>query len=163
MEKEIFKDYEYGGLKYKIGNFGTIYGTRFSRPLKQRIDKDGYLTVTMGIKNRTIKKVHRLVAELFIPNPNNLPEVNHKDCNRQNPKYNNLEWSTHIENIKYSVDIGHYKIDINKGRKILKKEDIINIRELYDKGFTIKEISSRYNTTWSIINNIVKRKTWKHI
>lgn len=166
MEKEIFKDYEYGGLQYKVGNFGTIYGSRFKRPLKQRIDKDGYLIITMGISKRTSKKVHRLVAELFVPNPNKLKEVNHKDFNRENPRYDNLEWSTHINNVKYSADMGHYsnsKIGINNGRAILNEEDVMEIRKLYDNGMKIKQISNKYNVNISTIENIIKRKTWKHI
>ena len=87
--EEQFKDFEFDGMKYKVGNFGTVYGTRFKRPLKQRINRDGYLEVTLGkLENkRTSIAVHRLVAMLFVFNddPDNKKEVIHIDYNTQNP------------------------------------------------------------------------------
>lgn len=80
----------YYGADYLIFNDGVIYGKR--KQLKPRIDADGYLAVTVGdMAHRTCIRVHRIVAEQFVPNPNNLPEVNHIDYNRANPSADNLE------------------------------------------------------------------------
>lgn len=70
-----------------------------------RIDKRGYEKV-MLYKNKKgyCKQVHRLVAENFIPNPNNLPQVNHKDGNKLNNKVDNLEWVSCSDNIKHAYD-----------------------------------------------------------
>ena len=102
---EEWKEAEILGLKYKVSNTGKIVGLGRNRELKQRYTRDGYLEVTIGNLNtgRTSRRVHRLVAQLFIPNPNNLEEINHKDYNRANNNVENLEWCTHIQNIRYSI------------------------------------------------------------
>ncbi len=63
-----------------------------------------------GSKKRTKDLVHRLVADAFIPNPKNLPEVNHLDANPLNPRANNLEWVSHGENTAYTYKIGNRPI-----------------------------------------------------
>ena len=77
------------------------------RVLKQSNDKDGYLQVRVLIDGKwTTKKVHRLTAQTFIPNPDNLPEVNHKNCVRDDNRVINLEFCTHLYNIKYREKYG---------------------------------------------------------
>lgn len=170
MEEEIFKNFEFDGMHYKIGNFGTIYGVRFKdKPLKQRLNRDGYLMVTLGREKgkRTAFPVHRLVALLFVPNPNGYPEVNHKDYNRANPRYDNLEWVTHKDNVTYSSCEGRYKGNVNgskNGRATFVEKDVIEIRRLYyEEGYKICEIVKMFNSKWSTINNIITRNTWKHV
>ena len=107
--QELFKDIKgYEGL-YQISNLGdvkTIYKYRPSRNLKPVIRK-GYYTVTL-CKDGNIKihSVHRLLAEAFIDNPDNLPVINHKDGNRLNNSINNLEWCTQKENIRHAFKTG---------------------------------------------------------
>lgn len=114
--KEEWKFFEYGNLQYRISNYGTIIGLARGRELKQRLNEDGYLMVTLGdMKHRTGHSVHRLVAINFIPNPNNLPEVNHIDTNRQNPRVDNLEWCTHQDNVIHSCKLGNYEKPYFKG------------------------------------------------
>ena len=102
--KEIWKDKkDYEGL-YMVSNWGGVKSIKFGkeRILKLTKDKDGYLIVNLYKNNKSKTfKVHRLVAEVFLPNPNNLPQVNHKDENKQNNIYTNLEWISHIDNIRY--------------------------------------------------------------
>ena len=89
----------YGRVK-SLGNKSNHKESIF---LKQTKDKDGYLRVILQKnKKRKICTVHRLVAETFIPNPENKPQVNHKDENKQNNNVSNLEWSNAKENIRYS-------------------------------------------------------------
>lgn len=79
-------------------------GMRFQKgkKLKTRIDKDGYEVVSIYIDGKCKNCfMHRLVAEAFIPNPDNLPQVNHKDENKQNNHVENLEWCTVSYNINY--------------------------------------------------------------
>lgn len=91
---------------YEVSNLGRIKS--LPRPktkggiLKSQINKLGYSKITL-LKNgkQYLFSIHRLVAEAFISNPNNLPEVNHKDGNKQNNCVDNLEWVTHSENIKH--------------------------------------------------------------
>lgn len=84
-------------------------GTRFlkGRVLKQSNDKDGYLKVSIQInRKRNTKRVHQLVAQTFISNPDNLPQVNHKDCDRTNNNVENLEWCDNSYNVQYREKFG---------------------------------------------------------
>lgn len=76
--------------------------------LKQWLDRGGYLFVNFRVNGKKIsRKVHRIIATTFIPNPKNLPQVNHIDCNRTNNVVENLEWCTCQENITYRDKLGH--------------------------------------------------------
>ena len=138
--EEIWKDIEgYEGY-YQVSNLGrvkslertinhkTCYGGLYhikERILKLKIEKDGYFRI--GLKKGKIKKyyrVNRLVAQAFIPNPNNYPIVNHKDENPLNNNVDNLEWCTQKYNVNYgngiskrkkkiSIKINQYDLDGN--------------------------------------------------
>lgn len=103
------------GIDYIVSSDGKVYSTNtcgasyYHKEISQRVNADGYLQITVG-KNgdRSQYRVHRMVAEAFIPNPNNLPEVNHKDYDRKNNNVDNLEWSTHADNVAHSAGTGHY-------------------------------------------------------
>lgn len=106
MKKEFWKPIlNYEGL-YEVSNFGRVKSFRFGkeRILKPGINKGGYFFVVL-YKNGKKKNhlVHRLVAEAFLPNPDNLPEVNHKDENPQNNNIENLEWCSHSYNINFGT------------------------------------------------------------
>ena len=93
-----------GYENYDVTCSGEVINTSTGRALKPVKDKDGYLFVNLYKNGRPkIFKVHRLVAETFIPNPNNLPCVNHKDENKTNNTVENLEWCTHEYNINYGT------------------------------------------------------------
>ena len=113
LPDEIYKETKYKG--YFITNKGRIisspnYTRSNFRIINSIIDSIGYEIV--HIKGKNIK-VHRLIAEAFIPNPNNYPIVNHKDENRSNNNINNLEWCTNEYNIAYSCGKKVKQIDIN--------------------------------------------------
>ena len=99
------KDYE---GHYQVSNFGKVKSIKFGKEkiLKLNKDKDGYLQVTLCKNNiKKVYKVHRLVAEAFIDNPDNLPCVNHKDENKLNNNVNNLEWCDRLYNVRYGTGI----------------------------------------------------------
>lgn len=101
--------------KYHISKTGDVFSTSSKKFLKQRIGRDGrYLVVDLSDGNkRWYKRVHRLVAETFIPNPNNLPEVNHKDGDKLNNSVENLEWCSHLDNMKHAEESGLVKHEHN--------------------------------------------------
>lgn len=99
MENEIWKDIEgYEGL-YQVSNIGRVKRVRSGRIRTQKIVKNGYCQVNLSKNNQVnFYLVHRLVANAFIPNPNKLPQVNHKDENKTNNYVENLEWCTQSYN-----------------------------------------------------------------
>lgn len=107
---------------YQVSNLGRVRSVtrqikrdngsymKHGQELILRLDQHGYFQVNLA-KNKAhrIEKVHRLVANAFIENPYNKPEVNHKDCNPQNNRVDNLEWCTHYENMRYMHEQGRAK------------------------------------------------------
>ena len=111
MKKEYWKPVVgYEGL-YMVSNWGRVKSIKFGkeRILKPVTNSSGYLLVGL-YKNNIEKKysVHRLVAEAFIPNPYNLPQVNHRDENKLNNNVDNLEWCTNEYNINYGTRTERY-------------------------------------------------------
>lgn len=111
MENVIWKPIDgYEGL-YEVSNTGLIkslncYNYKEPRIMKLGKRPDGYLSVGLSKNNVTkTKTVHRLVAKAFLPNPNNLEMVNHKDEDRTNNNVENLEWCTRTYNQNYSIKL----------------------------------------------------------
>ena len=117
--KEIWKDIkDYEGL-YQVSNLGNVKSLKTNKNLYYSKSKN-YLRVSLN-KNGIRKgySIHRLVAQAFIPNPNNYPCVNHKDCNGNNNKVNNLEWCTYKQNNSYKNH--HLKRNISFAIYFLKR------------------------------------------
>ena len=103
---EVWKDVVGFEGWYEVSNLGNVRNSRTGNVLKQKLDKDGYSLVNLGYgKARRSRYVHRLVAFAFIPNPNRLPQVNHKDENKETSRADNLEWCTGLYNVRYGTGI----------------------------------------------------------
>lgn len=116
--EEIWKDVPCFEGKYQVSSLGRLkrYHNGKYVIMAARHRGHSYLGVTLT-KNEFKKDfyIHRLVAEVFIPNPNGLPQVNHKDFNKENNTIDNLEWCTGPENVKHYLE--HGKRKKQKGRK----------------------------------------------
>jgi len=92
--------------RLEVSSFGRARSTK-GHYYKINSINSGYLKIQFTINGKSINKlVHRLVAETFVPNPNNLPQVNHKDCNKTNNNASNLEWCTSSYNQRYREKYG---------------------------------------------------------
>ena len=113
--KEIWKDIKGYEGKYQISNLGKVKSLiGNSKILKPEI-RTGYYSVSlMKNKKKHYYRIHRLVAEAFIPNPNNLPMVNHKDEDKLNNIASNLEWCDNTYNSQYPNDLSVYCFDLDK-------------------------------------------------
>lgn len=103
--EQIFKPIKDWEDLYEITNDGKVWSIRSGKFLKPRLSMDGYERVALCRDGKNYEmRVHRLVAEAFIENPNNLPQINHKDFNRRNNVFTNLEWCDDYTNTHYSID-----------------------------------------------------------
>ena len=106
MEWKPIKDTD--GL-YLISDDGKVFSVRSNRLIKPQLNNNGYWRVELNINGEAKKySVHRLVAETFIPNPNDYPVINHKDENPSNNHVSNLEWCTHKYNTNYGNRLEKY-------------------------------------------------------
>lgn len=145
--------------KYCINDKGELYNIKTNRKLKLRPSNKGYLKTNISIdgKLKTVF-IHRLVAEAFIDNPNNLPQVNHKDENKQNNCVENLEWC----DAKYNMNYG----TINERRaksSFRKKVNMYDLNNNLIKEFnSITEASKYLNVNSGMICKVCNRKNKKY-
>lgn len=119
MNSEVWKVVDFN-LGYEVSNMGNLRSmdrfitnslniTRFykGKDIKYKPDKNGYFIYKFLIEGKYKHyKIHRLIAETFIPNPNNLPQVNYKDGDKTNNRINNLEWITNRNNLIHAIKTG---------------------------------------------------------
>jgi len=161
---------------YEVSNLGRVRslprnGTaRNGNVLKPARDRHGYRRVLLVVNGgkRWNKKVAILVAQAFIPNPQNKPTVDHRDFDRGNDCRRNLRWATRSEQSRFIVEAGRAGAHIGaKGskhhmRKIYSR-DIADICALYQQGLSQVAIAKKYELSQSMIGNILRGKNWRHV
>ena len=110
---------------YLITEEGDVYSRKFGKlkKMKQRTERYKAINLWNNGKEKA-HYVHRLVAETYIPNPDNLPEVNHKDEDKTNNNVVNLEWSTHADNVQHSLARSYIVENVRTGER----QTIFNLR-----------------------------------
>lgn len=119
MEEEIWKDIKDYKHLYKISNFGRVYSCMTVRFLQPGVSRIGnYKKVVLYKNGKGItKKIHRLIAEAFIPNPENKPCIDHIDGDRLNNSISNLRWATYKENTNNPITLAKMKKTKSKKRR----------------------------------------------
>lgn len=149
IEKHLKKSAIPGYPEYNLLSNGSIWSKRKKCFLKT-VNHRGYKNV--GLYNEEKKetcRVNRLVAQAFIPNPLNLPEVNHLDGDKSNNNDWNLEWCTHAENMEHAGNHGLMFKKLNKRQMLLLKIEYQNSK------ITQKELALKYGVSQSRINTII--------
>lgn len=170
--EEIWIEVE-ANSRYEISNLGKIRAKEMilcgqngrkriikSHIIKQHLDSDGYLTMTRYEEHKNIKShIHRMLAIAFIPNPLNLPQVNHKNGIKTNNDLDNLEWCTVSYNVSHAFK---NKLNNHIGEKHymskLNTKEVLEIRNNVDNKTEI-ELSKKYKVSSSTINKIINNKT----
>jgi hypothetical protein len=157
---EVFKSViGYNGI-YEVSNLGRIKSLKSNKYLKGSFDNQLYKRVTFYDKKTY--KVHRIVANAFIDNIENKPQVNHINGIKDDNRVDNLEWCTAKENMQHANN--NNLVPFMKGEKNgmskLTKQQVLEIIKSTD---TIKNLSNIYNVSTSLLYSIKLRKKWKHI
>lgn len=143
---------------YEITRDGKVINKHSGHTLIGQPNGKGYLRVSIGGK---LMFIHRLVAEKYIPNPEEKEQVNHKDGNKLNNNVDNLEWVTNQENRNHAIKNGlHFSGEKCPWTKLSQK-DVEEIRSL--EGIkTIQQLAEMYEVSESNIRAIQQYKSWKN-
>ena len=170
--KELWKPFRHG--YYEVSNLGRVRRVSTGRILKQCPDKDGYLYVNTSYHGEEKTYViHRLVARKFLSSYPLNKEVHHKDENKTNNHWDNLEYKTHVKHISYHTRHGAYinnrvprcdkRGELN-GRAKLSIQDVIKIRKLFASGRYHKysrTLARKFDVSKEMIYKIVTFGSWK--
>jgi hypothetical protein len=156
----------YKDTEYFVNEDGEVF-RKWSygyKKLKSYVDDDGYNRISLFINKKVIaKRIHRIVAEVYLPNQLNLPEVNHKDTNKMNNNISNLEWITHQQNIEHAFHNNLYVKGSKKWNSKLTEEDVLWVRKNHIPKhfqFSAKSLSIKFNVSAATIHKIIHNKTW---
>lgn len=166
MSREIWKCIKGYESLYQVSNRGKIWSIAKQKYRRLTLSKDGYLSVILT-KNTKIRgfRVHRLVADAFLPNPKKYPLVNHLDADKKNNNLGNLQWCTQKMNVAHAVKYfpGSYsRSGEANGISKLTRTDIVNIRQ---KSFneSCGAIARQYGVCRSTISRVIKKTMWGHV
>ena len=148
-EKWISID-DYGG-KYLVSDHGRVKH-RNGNILKTRVGNRGYETVSLFHNSKNFSKsVHRLVAQAFIPNPDNKPQVNHIDGDKLNNNVGNLEWATGKENMRHKIYV------LKEQHTLLGRITPVICVETGEKFISVRDASRKMNIDSTTISRCVSR------
>lgn len=150
---------------YAIYKTGKIRNMKSGKVLSTHISTNGRRMVTLTINNKSCHRtVYRLLAEAFIPNPDNLPQIDHINGNKLDDRLENLEWVTGEENLRRAKEMGllSYKGD-DSPVAVLSNTKVEDICSKLEEGYTVKELAEEYGVGRTTISDIKNGKIWTHI
>lgn len=154
---------EYQNTGYYIDEQGTVYG-KYVHTLKPKLDRYGYLVHGLSVDGKVVHKtVHRMVAETFIPNPENKPVVNHIDGNKLNNHVDNLEWCTVHENCIHASDLDLVVHSEDSPRSSLTNEQVHEVCRMICDKYRNSDISKKTGVPRHTVGNIRNGNTWTRI
>ncbi|MFS1292022.1 NUMOD4 domain-containing protein [Pseudomonas piscis] len=150
---------------------GNRWGTEAGRIIPERIkafsrNSQGYCSVHLYIAQKMTKfYVHRLVATAFIKNPDELPQVNHLDGNKENNAAINLEWCSGTSNCIHALATELYESARGEAisSAVLTEASVVEIRAMAASGHYHKDIAEIFGVGRKAITKIVNRQRWKHV
>lgn len=153
-----------GHSGYYANEEGNIYNNSGKKLLPQT--QGQYVGVDLPIGCGKFKRftVHRLVAQTFIPNPENKPQVNHKDGNKKNNSKANLEWCTRSENQKHRFGVLHHSHFGEKNTQAkLNSKEVLEIVKLNKSGIGPTELATIFSVSPGTICDITSGRSWAHV
>ena len=158
----LYQASDYGRIRTISGKASECRGGNFV--MKPFVDDCGYLRIALYKEGKYRKfKVHRLVAFAFVPNPDNLPEVNHINGLKTDNRPCNLEWMTRRDNSLHAIKYGLQGIGEKSPRAKMTEKQVLDIRADYMSGISFTEILSKYNTPYHATYKVITNKNWKHL
>jgi predicted DNA-binding protein YlxM (UPF0122 family) len=151
---------------YLINMDGEIYSNKSHKTIQPTPHKGGYLRVKLFCNDGKRKAflLHRVVAETFLDNPDNYPEVNHKDGNKQNNNVSNLEWLTREQNMTHAFLNGlNSNAGERNGKARLTESQVIEIYQMLLDGKLVQEIASKFDVRLALINKIKRKEIWRGV
>ena len=144
--------------KYLVFSNGDVFNFN-GKKMSPTIDKNGYLHGLLNGKNRLY---HRVIAECFIPNPSNKPNVNHINGIKTDNRVENLEWCTYSENTLHAYQTGleQKRIGVNNHNSKLTDDLIRYIRQSKKSNYML---AKELNVDPSTIRDARNKKTWRHV
>ena len=158
--------------RYEVSNLGEVASLSYNGTGKRKnlvgyIDKYGYRRYLFNVLGERKKYfAHRVVANAFINNPDNLPQVNHINCNKLDNKVSNLEWCTNEYNLRHARH--NNRIKPLKGEKSgnakLSRNDVLDLRWLYKEGYgSAIKLAKLFGVSSSQARRIISKRRWAHV
>ncbi len=175
--EEVWKDIKNFEELYQVSNLGRVKScNRFKnnngglvkiseKIMKPHLNTSGYYQAILSKNNKKyMPLLHRLMAEAFLDNPNNYPQINHINGIKTDNRLENLEWCSASENQKHAYKTGLSETRFNENARHAKltNAQVLEIRQLKDR-MTLKEIGEKYGVTLHAIHRILANKNWQHL